>query len=316
MKLQTQVPIPDEQSKIDYASKLVLMGSCFSENIGEKLAYYKFQQLQNPFGILFHPFAIENLIEKAVQKYVYSEEDLIFHNEQWHCLDAHSKLSSSNKNELLQYLNDALKQTISWLKEASHVVFTFGTSWMYQHKSTGKYVANCHKIPQRDFNKKLISAEQIQGSIQNTLQLLQQIDPKLKVIITISPVRHLKDGFVENQQSKAALITAVHQSISSVKQSTYFPSYELMMDELRDYRFYKRDMLHPNALAIDYIWQHFVDTWVDASALPVMKKIETLQKNLKHKAFHPNSEAHQKFLAKLEKQKAELKAQYAHIQFP
>ncbi|MGO2356880.1 MAG: GSCFA domain-containing protein [Mesonia sp.] len=316
MKLQTQINIPEQEPKIGYDAKLVLLGSCFSENIGEKLSYYKFQQLQNPFGILFHPFAIENLIEKSVHQYVYTEEDLVFHNEQWHCLDAHSRLSSSDKNQLLQQLNDALRRTLEALKEASHVVFTYGTSWVYQHKSTGKYVANCHKIPQSEFDKKLIPAEQIQGSIQNTVQLLQQINPSLRGIFTISPVRHIKDGFIENQQSKAALITAVHQIISSVKQCTYFPSYELMMDELRDYRFYERDMLHPNALAIDYIWQHFLDTWVDSAALPVMKKVESLQKNMEHKAFHPQSEAHQKFLAKLEQQKTELRIQYAHIQFP
>jgi len=315
MKLQTQINIPGQEPKIGYDSKLVLLGSCFSENMGAKLSYFKFQHLQNPFGILFHPFAIEKLIQKAVNQYVYTEEDLVFHNEQWHCFDAHSRLSSSHKKDLLQQLNDSLKQTFDWLKEASHVIFTYGTSWIYQYKSTGNYVANCHKIPQREFDKKLISADEIQESIQNTLQLLQQINPSIHCIFTISPVRHLKDGFIENQQSKAALITAVHQSISSVKQSAYFPSYELMMDELRDYRFYDLDMLHPNTLASDYIWQRFVKTWVDSSALPVMKKVESLQRNLEHKSFNPRSEAHQKFLAKLEHQKAELMAQYAHIQF-
>lgn len=316
MKLQTQINIPGEEPKIGYDSKLMLLGSCFSENIGKKLSYFKFQQRQNPFGILFHPFAIQNLIEKAVHQYTNTEEDLIFHNEQWHCFDAHSRLSSSNKNQLLQQLNEALKQTLNWLKEASHVVFTYGTSWVYQHKSTGKYVANCHKIPQSDFDKRLISAEEIRGSIQNTVQLLQQINPSLHCIFTVSPVRHIKDGFIENQQSKATLITAVHQSISSVKQSAYFPSYELMMDELRDYRFYDLDMLHPNALAIDYIWQRFVETWIDSIAFPVMKKVESLQRNMEHKAFNPKSEAHKKFLAKLEQQKAELETEYNHIKFP
>ena len=315
MQFRTKIPIQEQEPKIDYTSKLVLLGSCFSENIGEKFTYFKFRQLQNPFGILFHPFAIENLVDKAVNQFVYTEKDLVFHNEQWHCFDAHSRLSSPDKIQLLKTLNEALQQTYKKLKEASHIIITYGTAWVYQLKNTQKFVANCHKIPQREFDKKLILAEKLQESIQNTIELIQQVNPSAAFIFTVSPVRHIKDGFVENQQSKSALITAVHQSIASVKKASYFPSYEIMMDELRDYRFYAQDMLHPSDLAIDYIWQRFVETRLTQSTQQTMQEIDKIQKGMLHKAFNQESEAHQKFLNKLEVSKKTLIEKFPFINF-
>lgn len=315
MQFQTKIPIQEQEPKIDYTSKLVLLGSCFSENIGEKFTYFKFRQLQNPFGILFHPFAIENLVDKAVNQFVYTEKDLVFHNEQWHCFDAHSRLSSPDKIQLLETLNEALRQTYKELKEASHIIITYGTAWVYQLKDTQKFVANCHKIPQREFDKKLILAEKLQESIQHTIELIQQVNPSAAFIFTVSPVRHIKDGFVENQQSKSALITAVHQSITSVKKASYFPSYEIMMDELRDYRFYAQDMLHPSDLAIDYIWQRFVETRLTQSTQQTMQEIDKIQKGMLHKAFNQESEAHQKFLNKLEVSKKTLIEKFPFINF-
>ncbi|PZW41530.1 GSCFA family protein [Mesonia algae] len=315
MQFQTKIPIQEQEPKIDYTSKLVLLGSCFSENIGEKFTYFKFRQLQNPFGILFHPFAIENLVDKAVNQFVYTEKNLVFHNEQWHCFDAHSRLSSPDKIQLLETLNEALQQTYKELKEASHIIITYGTAWVYQLKDPQKFVANCHKIPQREFDKKLILAEKLQENIQNTIELIQQINPSAAFIFTVSPVRHIKDGFVENQQSKSALITAVHQSITSVKKASYFPSYEIMMDELRDYRFYAQDMLHPSDLAIDYIWQRFVETRLTQSTQQMMQEIDKIQKGMLHKAFNQESEAHQKFLIKLELSKKTLIEKFPFINF-
>lgn len=315
MQFQTKIPIQEQEPKIDYTSKLVLLGSCFSENIGEKFTYFKFRQLQNPFGILFHPFAIENLVDKAVNQFVYTEKDLVFHNEQWHCFDAHSRLSSPDKIQLLQTLNKALQQTYKKLKEASHIIITYGTAWVYQLKNTQKFVANCHKIPQREFDKKLILAKKLQESIQNTIELIQQVNPSAAFIFTVSPVRHIKDGFVENQQSKSALITAVHQSIAFVKKASYFPSYEIMMDELRDYRFYVQDMLHPSDLAIDYIWQRFVETRLTQSTQQTMQEIDKIQKGMLHKAFNQESEAHHKFLNKLEVSKKTLIEKFPFINF-
>lgn len=290
---------------MDYSSQLLLIGSCFVENIGDKLAYYKFQTVQNPFGILFHPLAIEKLVTRAIQQTVYTEKDVFFLNDKWQCYDAHSDLSAVSKEVLLQNLNTGLEQTKIQIESASHIIITLGTAWVYEFKNRGQVVANCHKVPQKEFDKKLLSIAQIQKSLENTLQQIQAKNKNVQFIYTVSPVRHLKDGFVENQLSKAHLITALHQVLNSSSfegalATDYFPSYELMMDELRDYRFYTEDMVHPNKTAIQYIWEKFVQVWISEKAIPIMGDVETIQKALAHKPFHPEAEKHQKFLKMLE----------------
>ncbi|WP_158847309.1 GSCFA domain-containing protein [Algibacter sp. L1A34] len=314
MKLQTQIPfLSQENNQIDYKSKILLFGSCFSDNIGKKLDYFKFENGQNPFGILFHPKAIENLIENAIQDKVYSGDDVFFHNEQWHCFDAHSKLSNSFKDVLVDKLNLQAESTKNQLKNASHIVITLGTAWVYNLIETNSIVANCHKIPQKQFNKTLLSVEEITTSLKNILSQIRSLNNSAIVIFTVSPVRHIKDGFVENTQSKSHLLTAIHQVIS--QKSFYFPSYEIMMDELRDYRFYTEDMIHPNATAINYIWEKFQQVWISNDALNIMQAVDVVQKGIKHKAFNPNSEAHLKFLQQLENKKETLQSQFPNMVF-
>ncbi|MCL5127665.1 GSCFA domain-containing protein [Algibacter sp. L4_22] len=314
MKLQTQIPfLSQENNQIDYKSKILLFGSCFSDNIGKKLDYFKFENGQNPFGILFHPKAIENLIENAIQDKVYSGDDVFFHNEQWHCFDAHSKLSNSFKDVLVDKLNLQAESTKNQLKNASHIVITLGTAWVYNLIETNSIVANCHKIPQKQFNKTLLSVEEITTSLKNILSQIRSLNNSAIVIFTVSPVRHIKDGFVENTQSKSHLLTAIHQVIS--QKSFYFPSYEIMMDELRDYRFYTEDMIHPNATAINYIWEKFQQVWISNDALNIMQAVDVVQKGIKHKAFNPNSEAHLKFLQQLENKKETLQSQFPSMVF-
>jgi len=318
MKLQTHIPLPKEQNPIGYASKLLLLGSCFVENIGDKLGYYKFQTEQNPFGILFHPLAIEKLLTKALKDQEYSEKDIFFFNERWHCLDAHSNLSSSNKEELLHKLALGLKQTREQLQKASHIILTLGTAWVYTFKETQQVVANCHKIPQKQFSKRLLSAAEIQESCGRIIALIRHINQGASIVITVSPVRHLKDGFVENQRSKAHLITGVHSGIEHAKlplSVSYFPSYEIMMDELRDYRFYKQDMVHPNALAIAYIWEKFVEVWIAKDAQNVMDKVAQVQKGIQHRPFNSDSLEHKSFLKALEKKKTYLEQTYPFMKF-
>jgi lysophospholipase L1-like esterase len=253
MNFQTIVPLNKEtRNSIDYNAKILLLGSCFSENIGDKLNYFKFQTSQNPFGILFHPKAIENLVTNAINEKKYLPEDLIFQNELWHSFDAHSSLSTTDKNELLANLNSAIIATNKKLKEATHIIITLGTSWVYRFIETDVIVANCHKIPQKKFLKTLLSVDEITKSLKTTISHLKSVNKNIHILFTVSPVRHLKDGFIENMQSKSHLITAIH-SIMKTKNSSYFPSYEIMMDELRDYRFYAEDMIHPNKTAINYI---------------------------------------------------------------
>ncbi len=320
MKLQTKLPLHKNASgSIHYESKVLLLGSCFSEHIGDKFDYYKFQGLSNTFGILFHPLAIENFVTKAINKDVYAEEDVFQLNEQWHCYDAHSRLSHPSKSDLLEQLNDQIDKTHQFLVSASHVIITLGTAWAYRLIETDAYVANCHKVPQKKFLKELLSVATISESLDAITSMISSINPNVRFIFTVSPVRHLKDGFIENTQSKAHLISAIHDFLNgspSIKHSaSYFPSYEIMMDELRDYRFYKEDMLHPNTTAIDYIWERFQEVYISEDTTDVMESVATIQKGLAHRPVNPISAAHQTFLAQLKKKQEALTAQFPHIQF-
>ncbi|WP_405295374.1 GSCFA domain-containing protein [Algibacter sp. Ld11] len=314
MKLQTEVPfVSNENNLIDYSSEVLLLGSCFSENIGQRLEYFKFRSNQNPFGILFHPRAIENLIENAIDNKIYTEDDVFFHNEQWHCFEAHSKLSNSCKNTLIDKLNAQVKFTERYINTASHIIITLGTAWVYNFIDTDKVVANCHKIPQKQFKKILLSVEEVSSALNNILSKIKSINFRATVVFTVSPIRHLKDGFIENTQSKAHLLAAIHGVIAN--KSFYFPSYEIMMDELRDYRFYAEDMIHPNSTAISYIWEKFQKVWLSNDALEIMHNVDAVQKGMQHKPFNPTSAAHLKFKKQLEVKKEGLKALVPHFVF-
>ena len=319
MQFRTKIPILQSNFKIDYNAKIVSLGSCFAVNMAEKFDYVKFENTCNPFGILFHPLAIEKLIDFAVSRKQFTEKDVFFHSERWHCFDVHSDLSNSSKDELIANLNAIVVSTKLQLQSASHIIITYGTSWVYRNLESNTIVANCHKVPQAAFSKEILSVETIEKSIQNSLDLIQKINPKVNFIFTVSPVRHLKDGFVENQLSKAHLITAIHQilqsAICNLQSAIYFPSYEIMMDELRDYRFYAEDMIHPNQIAIDYIWQRFSETFISEESHSIMKEVETIQKGLAHRPFNSNSESHQQFLSKLQDKMVELQKQFPQIQF-
>lgn len=316
MKLQTQIPLPKAKHQIDYNSQFLLLGSCFVENIGAKFSYYKFQSVQNPFGILFHPLAIENLIFRAIHDRKYTEDDVFYLNERWQCFDVHSDLSATTKEELLDNLNKGLKVALHQLKKASHLILTLGTAWGYKNRNTDKVVANCHKVPQAAFYKELLSVVAIQESLERIIALVAKVNSKVQVVFTVSPVRHIKDGFIANQLSKAHLITAIHQVINtSGGKNAYFPSYELMMDELRDYRFYAEDMIHPNSVAIAYIWEKFKEVWVSETVTQTMKEVAAIQRRLAHRPFNLESEQHQKFLTTLESKIIDVQKEYPFMKF-
>ena len=318
MQFRTQIPIPKSKYPIDYNAKIVSLGSCFAVNMAEKWDYFKFQNVCNPFGILFHPLAIEKFVDFAVSGKEFTGKDIFFHNDLWHCFDVHSDLSNSNKDELVASLNTIIKATKEELSEASHIIITYGTSWVYQNIESNDIVANCHKVPQKQFKKELLSVDEIKVSLRNTIQLIHSINPDCDIIFTVSPVRHIKDGFVENQRSKSHLITAMQEVLQTehYKRNTeYFPSYEIMMDELRDYRFYAEDMLHPNQVAIDYIWKRFKETTISETVFSIMDEVEQIQKSLSHKPFNPKSESHLKFEIKLREKITKLETQYSFMKF-
>ena len=315
MKLQTQLPLEKHAPAINYHSKLVLLGSCFAENMAEKFSYYKFQNKVNPLGILFHPLAILELLERTYQNKPYTEKDVFFSNGSWQSFHAHSILNSTSKTDILDSLNTALKSTQNQLEHASHVILTFGTAWVYKHIESKMIVANCHKQPQKEFEKSILSVYQLQDTFKSIVSILKSFKYNVSVVFSISPVRHLKDGFIENNQSKAHLISALHSEINTSKNTSYFPSYELLMDELRDYRFYKEDMVHPNQIAIDYIWEKFQSIWIDPEVNSTMQEVNQLQKGLAHKPFNPRSTEHADFLLSLSKKVQDLESQFPFMKF-
>ena len=316
MQFTTKITIEKFQNPITYESKIMALGSCFAENMSEKFEYFKFQNSVNPFGIIFNPVSIEKLVNRIVNKIEFTEKDIFFHNDLWHCYEVHSELSNPNKEEFLKELNLLLFQSFNSLIQTTHIIITYGTSWVYRNIESKEIVANCHKVPQKQFSKELLSIETIQKSIQNTIALIQKVNPNCNFIFTVSPVRHIKDGFVENQRSKSHLISAIHSIHNSqFTIHNYFPSYEIMMDELRDYRFYAEDMLHPNQTAIDYIWECFSENYISEESQQVMVEVDSIQKSLLHRSFNPNSERHQKFLENLQQKINTLALKLPHLTF-
>lgn len=314
MKFRTEINIQKEKNTINYDSKIVLFGSCFTENIEKNLNYFKFQNTTNSHGILFNPKSIERAIHDCVIKKEYTQNNLHYFDGVWMSFNHHTKFSSVYLAKILEQINNNITKTHKVLVNASHILVTLGTSWVYRYKETDNLVANCHKIPQRNFKKEIISIDENTAILKQIISDIQQINSKASIIFTVSPVRHIKDGFVENTQSKARLHTAIHNVIDN-RSTYYFPSFEIMMDDLRDYRFYKNDLLHPNKTAMEYIWEKFKDAWVSTDSYSLMKEINSIQKSLLHRPFRENSEKHQIFLKKLNKKIYQISKKYDHIHF-
>ena len=314
MDFRTIVPISKVTESITYYTSIVSLGSCFAVNMAQKFAYYKFPITVNPFGVLFHPLAIENILQHTIENSRYTAEDFFLHNELWHSFDFHSDMSQPSLKEAIQLANSQQIQLQQALQEASFCFITLGTAWVYIYNSTDTIVANCHKLPSQHFSKRLLSVEEITESLSHIIALLKQLNPSITVVFTISPVRHIKDGFFENQVSKSQLFAALYPLITDNK-SLYFPAYELLLDELRDYRFYANDMVHPSEMAINYIWERLVATYIETATQADMKQVDSIQKGLSHRPFNPETESHQQFLAQLQQKMEAFTMKYPHIRF-
>jgi len=315
MNFTTKIHLEKYNHPIDYNSSIMLLGSCFAENMGEKFEYFKFRNVVNPFGIIFNAVSIEKLIHRVVNKIVFTEKDIFFHNDLWHCFEVHSQLSNPNKEEFLSNLNAILELMNQQITSLTHCIITLGTSWVYRNNDSNEIVANCHKVPQKEFTKELVFIEENVKCIQNIISLVHSLNPVCNFIFTVSPVRHIKDGFVENNVSKAHIISAIHTINHQPSTINYFPSYEIMMDELRDYRFYTEDMLHPSQTAIDYIWIKFFENYINQKEFVTMNQVCEIQRSLKHRPFNPNSQSHQNFLKNLNQKIFELKKSLPNIDF-
>ena len=315
--------------KINHQHNLLLIGSCFTEQIGTKLANHKFSVLDNPNGILFNPISITKSISSYIDNKQYTAADLFYQNECWNSWEHHSRFSNPDKEECLRMINESQTKANSFLKKTDWLLITLGSAFVYEtsplasrkigtgslleERGNAKIVANCHKVPTDKFNKRLLQTDEVISALQIMIEKVVAFNPGVKIIFTISPVRHLRDGFVENNRSKATLIHAVHQLLSD--HVFYFPAYELVIDDLRDYRFFAEDMVHPNYAATNYVWEKFIATCIDEPSQQLMKEIAVIVAAKNHKAFNPSSEQHKKFLqTNLEKVK-KLQSQFAYIDF-
>jgi len=281
--------------KIVHSDKLFLIGSCFTEQIGHKFSNHKFQTIENPNGILFNPISIVNAIARYIQNKPYTQAELFQQNDIWGSWDHHTRFSSIDPNVCLEKINEAQKSAHQFLKDANWIFITLGSSFLYELENN-RAVANCHKVPTDKFTKRLLSATEIESALQQMLVELQAFNPGINIIFTISPVRHLRDGFVENNRSKANLIAAVHALVDAHSMVHYFPAYELIIDDLRDYRFFAEDMVHPNYQATQYVWEKLIAACITEDAHSIMKEIGLIQSAKSHKSFNPTSQQHLNFL--------------------
>ena len=295
---RTILPLKKSSLSIDYQSKILCIGSCFTQNIGQRLIDYKFSTLLNPFGILYNPLSIKNSLNLLLTDKKYTEEDLFFHQDLWHSFDHHGVFSNPNQSSILSDINTQLKAAQLFLKNTKILILTFGTSNVFIKKSTGNIVANCHKVPNTGFDKRRLSIARIIVELTPILEKLKAVNPDLAIIFTISPVRHLKDGLLENQRSKSTLLLAMEALTQQLPFTHYFPAYELVMDDLRDYRFFEKDMTHPNELAIEYIWKAFQATYFLDSTMDIFKQIKKIVQASLHRPFHPQTNTHQRFVKK------------------
>ena len=310
MNLQIEIKINPLEQTIHYADGLLFLGSCFADEVGALCRGLGFDALVNPFGVLYNPASIAQSLERLNSGKPFCHGDVIRVGEGQYCTFSHNTAFWNTTEEaLLQQVNQSLAEAHAHFLDSKWVVISLGTSWVFRNKETQEVVSNCHKLPAYQFDRRFLSVEQ---SSQYLSEIVQQ-HPKKQFIFTVSPLRHLKDGLHENQLSKAALLLAVDQVCKQFENAHYFPAYEILLDELRDYRFYKEDMVHPTEQAVRYIWERFTDFAIDPNEKLAMKAAAELKKMLQHRPLFPESEAFRRFEL-LKKQKiSELKRDFPMI---
>lgn len=293
---QLNFDVSSNQNKINRRDKILMMGSCFSENIGSILSDYKFDVTLNPFGTIYNPYSIIHLLKHAIEGSLPAKP--IQNGEIFYDWNAHSKISGLTQSELDEKRSEALYELKTRITEAKWAIITPGTAWVYHHITEDTIVANCHKIPQKEFEKRLLNPEQIVSQFKEVKHQVKKINPALKWIFTISPVRHIKDGLVENNQSKSVLHLATMEIVRDEENCYYFPSYEIAIDQLRDYRFYTKDLIHPNEVAIEFIWTQFIKSTMDEETKRFIEEWHTIRQAIQHKPLHPGAANHQNFINK------------------
>jgi hypothetical protein len=318
MEFQLPINLQPLQKPISYKDNILLMGSCFTEHIGDALEDLKFSTLQNPNGILFDPVSVCKSLVSYAENKKYTEADLFQLNEVWHSWNHHSRFSNINAGEAVRIINESQQKAHEFLKQADWIIITLGSSFFYRltesgNGNAGEVVANCHRAPAQWFNKYLLGISETISMLDDCIQQLMKFNPKLKFIFTLSPVRHIRDGVVENNRSKARLIESVHHIVGKYGQAHYFPAYELVIDVLRDYRFYDIDLVHPNYPATEFVLEKFAESSIDSTSQQLMKEVKDIAIARKHKAFQPETKAHQQFLMTYFEKAKELQKKYPFL---
>ena len=310
MKFRTEVEVPSFPFTLNHKNKIMLMGSCFTQNIGNKLTDSGFETFSNPYGITFNPLSLCQQLEELISLKKYIQEDLTYFNNQYLSLQHHSVFTKTSTEESLEKINSEIKKGNKFLKEADVLFISLGTAWVWKKAINKTVVNNCHKIPAKEFSQELLSSQEIEANLEECLNLLQTFSPDLKVIFTISPVRHWRHGAVDNQRSKSILLNAVHQTIDNSTNGYYFPSYEIMMDDLRDYRFYADDLIHLSSKAIEYIWKKFKSGFFNTKTIDAIDLINKITSMRNHRSITQINESDNKFNAKLALRIDELKSKH------
>ncbi|AEL28089.1 GSCFA domain-containing protein [Cyclobacterium marinum] len=285
---------------INHSSNIITIGSCFSEVIGERLLHSKFNTLVNPYGTTFNPDSIFNLLVKTITGKPLDADLYLNRHDHFFHYQLHSSFSDTSIEALEKKIEETQSKVNAKLESATHIFITLGTAFVYRLLENGSSVANCHKQPQKYFSKSLLGLSEMLDGFNAFYQRILLINPKIQVVLTVSPVRHIKDGITQNQLSKSLLNVLCHQLVAAYPEIYYFPAYEIMMDDLRDYRFYKDDMIHPSTMAEEYIWEQFQTAFFNDETKELIQHVDQIQRNLNHRPFNPQSQAHYSFLLKLQ----------------
>lgn len=303
---RTKVQIPSHNFEIDYNSSILSMGSCFVENIGYKLQNARFLSFINPFGALYNPLSLANSLHTLLSDSEFTEADLFEHASLWHSFAHSSAFSATSSEESLQMINSRLAAARYFLAEADVLILTFGAAWIFEEIQSGSVVANCHKLPASHFKRRRLSVDEIVKAMSAVFTELISLRPKLKIVLTVSPIRHWKDGAQENTISKSTLHLAINKLTEQFSYTHYFPAYEIVMDELRDYRFYAADMLHPSDVAVKYIWEQFSNSFFSKETIELKKRLEQIYADENHRPLHEDSVEYKRFFESIERKKQKL----------
>jgi len=312
---RTEIEITEFPEKIGYQSSCMFIGSCFTHHIGERMRDLKFKVDLNPFGMIYNPLSVLNSLKILQEGKFFTKQDLHYHEKKWFSFSHYTGFSNADQEVCLKKINDRIKTSSGFFQNGDFLFITLGTAWVYQWKETNEVVSNCHKLPASKFNRRLLDVGEITKTYTDFFTDLLSRQPDMKVILTLSPVRHWKDGAVENQRSKSILLLAVHNMVEQFQNCFYFPAYEIMMDDLRDYRFYAEDMLHISPSGANYIWEKFRKAFIDSGSLSLMSEVEKISRAVNHRPLNPASEEYRKFVAKTLSEIQQLVSKYPFLNF-